>query len=415
MRRGEKQKRKNPSGEESSSARLTGYASGEGVDEPVTFGDPALAERLSAALLARGDVDRHTHGFHTYPAGLHADAAAILVRSFSAHSLLDPFVGGGTTLVEGRLAGLRTWGRDVSPVALLVANMRTSHADEALLTRVRSTARKATERARSAQDWPDDRLLGAVREWYAPHALVELESIRQSILEADEELQPLLWGCFSSILIKVSWRRSDTSGQRVKHNRPPGTTAVLFHKKVRELGRRIAALREDVPPDTPDTDLQRQDARELSVPEPVDLVVTSPPYPSTYDYLALQHLRRLWLGLPVGEGEIGTRKAWREGERRARRQWRADTAVWTQQVADQMAPGAHLVVVIGDGITPAGTVDASEPTESAGKAAGLSLVARASVERVDHARESTRWEHAFAFKKPEESADVEGTVDELPP
>ena len=41
-----------------------------------------------------------------------------------------------------------------------------------------------------------------------------------------------------SILVKVSWRKSDTSMQRVKHDRPVGTAAILFHKKARELGRK---------------------------------------------------------------------------------------------------------------------------------------------------------------------------------
>jgi hypothetical protein len=58
------------------------------------------------------------------------------------------------------------------------------------------------------------------------------------------------------------------------------------------------------------------------------------------------------------------------------------------------------VVVIGDGLTPSGPIDASAPTEDAAKAAGLRSVARASIPRVDHARETVRWEHCFVFAKP---------------
>lgn len=376
--------------------RVAGY--GE-VDEPVVFGDPELGALLASALGTTSEVDRATHGFHTYPAGLHPDAARLLVRGLGGTSLLDPFVGGGTTLIEGRMAGLRTYGCDVSPVALMVAKARTTTLSDELLTRFRSAGRAAAEVARTSREPVPEEIRAAVEEWYAPHAAMELASLRASVDEADASVRHLLRVCLSSIVIKVSWRRSDTSGQRVKHKRPPGTTAVLFHKKVRELARRIVALREEVPEGTPPTQLKRHDARSITVPRPVDLVVTSPPYPSTYDYLALQHLRRIWLGLPLGEGEIGARAQWRAGDRRARRQWRADTLAWTAQVAQALAPGGRLVVVIGDGITPSGTVDTSEPTETAGREAGLELVARASVERVDHARESTRWEHAFLFRK----------------
>ncbi|MBF8300333.1 MAG: hypothetical protein HW394_703 [Acidobacteria bacterium] len=45
------------------------------------------------------------------------------------------------------------------------------------------------------------------------------------------------------------------------------------------------------------------------------------------------------------------------------------------------------------------TIDTSEPTDAAASAAGLCSIARASLDRPDAARETTRWEHVFAFKK----------------
>lgn len=373
---------------------------GKAALEPITFGDPQLADVLVRALDARSDVDRLTHGFHTYPAGLHPDAAALLVSAFPGDSVLDPFCGGGTVLVEARVAGRRAVGRDIGPVALRVARARTATPDDATLTRFRSTARRLAAEAREATQLPPDRILRVVREWYAPHALRELESLRRGVLAADPEVRPLLECVLSSILVKVSWRRSDTSAQRVKHHRPPGTTAVLFHKKARELGRRLEALRAAVPPGTPPADVALADARTVRV-DPVDLALTSPPYPSTYDYLPMQHLRNVWFGDGGREdAEIGPRRDWRRGAREARRAWIADTDAWTAAVAACLRPGGHLVVVIGDGLTPTGFVDTSEPTESAARKAGLVSVARATVDRLDHARGAVRPEHVFAFRKP---------------
>lgn len=371
---------------------------GKDALEPILFGDPDLAGVLAEALAASDEVDRFTHGFHTYPAGLHADAARDLIAALPGASVLDPFCGGGTVLVEARAAGRRAVGRDISPVALRVARARTATPDEATLTRFRSTARKLTAAARDAKELPPAPILQAVREWYAPHALWELESLRQGVLASDDEIRPLLECVLSSILIKVSWRRSDTSAQRVKHDRPPGTTAVLFHKKARELGRRIEALRAQVPEGTPPADVAWSDARQVEV-APVDLVLTSPPYPSTYDYLPMQHLRQVWLPGGFDSDEIGARRDWRAGAREARRRWVADTMAWTASVARCMAPGAHLAIVIGDGIAPTGTIDTSEPTERAAREAGLAPVARASVDRPDHARGTLRAEHVFVFRK----------------
>ena len=374
--------------------------SGKTAGAPILLGDPALAEVLGDALAQASDVDRATHGFHTWPAGLHADAARLLVEAFPGQRVLDPFVGGGTTLVEARLAGRSTFGRDLSPTALRVAWGRTASPDEAFHTRARSYARRITEAARQCTEPPDDELQAALGDWYAPHALVELASLKRDIAQADPDIRPLLEVCFSSILVKVSWRRSDTSARREKHHRPPGTAAILFHKKVRELCRRQAALREAVPEGTPDTDLALGDARRIEVPAPVDLVLTSPPYPSTYDYLPMQTLRTIWFSdRPMFEREIGARRDWKDGERDARKQWRRDTNAWMAAAGDALSVGGHLVVVIGDGLTPTGVVDTSKATEQAAHTAGLASVARASVERDDHARGTTRWEHILVYQK----------------
>lgn len=371
-----------------------------GVDagESFVYGDAAV---LEAALRATSDEPRLTHGFHTYPAGLHADAAQMLVAAYGGPRILDPFCGGGTTLVEARASGAAAVGRDLSPVAARVARARTATPPIDVIRRYRSTARKLTEAARQATELPEPSLLAAVEEWYAPCALMELESLRAGIREADPLVRDLLWTTFSSILVKVSWRASDTSNRVERHRRPPGTTAVLFHKKARELGRRMEALAAVVPPGTPDADIALGDARELEV-KPVDLVLTSPPYPSTYDYLPLQHLRNIWLPdrMPDFDLEIGPRRDWRGKTSAAVRRWHEDTTAWMAAVEKSMKPGAWLVIVIGDGLSKDGVVDTARPTEEVASGLGLVLEGRASVERPDHARRTVRWEHAFAFRKP---------------
>lgn len=364
-------------------------------------GDPAIAERLEASLAFTDLPERATHGFHTYPAGLHPDAARELIAAFPGDSVLDPFCGGGTVLVEALLAGRRAVGRDLSPTAVRVSRARAWRADEPTLTRVRSAARRFAEVAQRATDEPED-ILEAIREWYAPHVRFELESLRRQIAESEADIRPILAALFSSILIKVSWRRSDTSAQRETHHRPAGTTSILFHKRARSYARAVAELRDATPPGTPEAEVRPGDARRIQLDAPVDLVLSSPPYPGTYDYLPLQHLRTLWMGDPTRNwlnDEIGARRAWRAGERAAKRDWAADTEAWMKSSAQALRPGGHLVVVIGDGLTPGGAIDTVEVSEQSARKAGLAPVARASVERPDHARETVRWEHVLAWRR----------------
>jgi hypothetical protein len=367
-------------------------------------GDEEVARKMAAALAADELSPRYTHGFHAYPAGLHPDAARDLIAIFPGRTLLDPFCGGGTTLVEGRVAGRVTYGRDLSSVAMRVSRARASTPTDEQLTAFRSAARQLAADGRACRDLPPAEILEAARDWYAPHVLRELWGLRRGIAEvADEGQQRMLEAVLSSLLIKVSWRKSDTSAKREKHDRPQGTTSILFHKKARELARMQTELRSAVPDGTPPARLALQDAREVRVPEPIDLVLTSPPYPAVYDYLPLQHLRRVWLGAADGEDaalEIGARRHWRRSTREARARWAEDTAAWTKASARALRPGGHLVVVVGDGLTPAGPVDTLGASSDAGKRAGLELVARASLLRPDHAREAARWEHALAWRKP---------------
>jgi hypothetical protein len=377
---------------------------GKATVDIIVRGDESIGQPMSAALTADEKVERFTHGFHTYPAGLHPDAARDLLALFPSKTLLDPFCGGGTTLVEGRISGRTTFGRDLSSVAMRVSRARTATPSDEQLTQFRSASRKLAAEARACRDLPPPEILEPAKEWYSQHVMRELWGLRQGIAaEPDPHTRRQLEAILSSILIKTSYRKSDTSAKRERYDRPAGTTSVLFHKKARELARQQIALREVVPPGTPDTDLAIQDARSLKMRSPVELIITSPPYPAVYDYLPLQHLRRIWLGAAAGEEaahEIGARRHWRTSGRKARQRWAEDTARWMGACAQSLKTGGHLIVIVGDGLTPTGPVDTLGSSSNGAKEAGLELVARASLLRPDHARDDARWEHALCWRKP---------------
>ncbi len=363
-------------------------------------GDRATASRLERVLAHEGRIDRVTHGFHTYPAGLHPDAAADLVAMAPAGPVLDPFCGGGTVLVEARLAGRASVGRDVSPVARLVSATRVAWTDEALRTTMRSTARKLAATAHEAQDEPPARILDAVGDWYEPHVRWELESLRRGIAAAPPEARSLLWAGLSSILVKASHRRSDTSARRAEQHRPPGTTAVLFHKRVRELGRRLEALEAALGPDPAPCDVVDGDARTTPPGGGFALVATSPPYPGTYDYLSMQALREAWLGVRGPRAlEIGPRRDWRGDAGGARAAWFDATVAWMGAAAAALRPGGWMAIVIGDGHDDLGLIDTLQASWDAGRSVGLVPHAHATAERQDVGRGVVLGEHAIVLTK----------------
>ena len=355
-------------------------------------GSDQMKEVLKKAVAASGRVERATHGFHTYPAGMHADTAAAIIAACPG-PVHDPFCGGGTVLVEAMLAERPCSGTDVSPIALLVAQARVAGPDMAPLLRSASRKLAAAAQLRVDVDVPE-----ACVEWYQPHVAQEIGRLRDGIAEYDEHLQPLLRAVLSSILIKASYRQSDTVNRRVTHHRPPGTTAILFHKKARELARKI-----DENPPNVEVQLAHADARMQIPPPNTRLVLTSPPYPGVYDYVPMQQLRLAWLEIDALDGkkaEIGSRRSFRsKGRLDALKRWREDTNEWIEACSEGLESGGYLAIVVGDGLVGDKPVDTLSPTADAMHAAGLQIEARASADRPDHARETIRTEHIVLAKK----------------
>ncbi|MES2641446.1 MAG: hypothetical protein V4850_18285 [Myxococcota bacterium] len=386
-------------GEKASADKFQREALSQRAGDSVRSGDDGLARSLDAALRHRGRVERATHGFHTYPAGLNPDAARDLV-ALGSGALLDPFCGGGTVLIEAMLAGRDALGLDVSPVANLVARARTARTTEEERTTLRATARRATEAALAARNTPN--VPEELVRWYEPHALTELATIHDLI---GKDL--LLRAVFSAILVKTSRRESDTSSARTGEKRPPGTAGVLFHKKAREYARMLESLAEAAPAGVR-ARVHREDARELREKGGFGLVLTSPPYPGVYDYVTMQQLRLAWLKLEVADphAEIGSRRQFRADRATALVAWQADNRKWVRAAARALDTGGRLIVVIGDGQVGGKRIDTYAAMEDAAKAAGLVRIARATVERWDEGVNAMRPEHAMMWEKRERTPEV---------
>ena len=356
------------------------------VDRIWTRGIPALTEPLAEALAVTANEPRWTHGFHTYPAGLTAEATRLLLEFLPPGPVLDPFSGGGTVLVEAQGAGRPAHGADLSPVACLVSGTRTWRPPGALITTFRSSSRRITAAARERPVPPCDAIRLQTADWFEPHVMGELEALRRGIEEAPEAVRPALRCCLSAILVKVSFRASDTSRKRVEMH-----------------GRRLEAYGEAVPPETPQATMTLADARAWEPPQAAAAVLTSPPYPGVYDYVPLQALRVAWLDLEDGLGrrqEIASRRSFRADRKRALQTWRKDNRDWLQNLGRVMEPGGRAILVIGDGQVGSRHIDSLEDTASAAEQAGLQPLASASGERPDPARRSRRCEHVLLLERP---------------
>jgi SAM-dependent methyltransferase len=341
-----------------------------------TGGDRRLAEAAAEALGAPrgrgGDeiAESLTHPFHSYPARLHPATARVLVEVVGAGTILDPFCGSGTVLVEVQAAGQRAIGVDLNPLAILVARAKTWTTPAARRRQLRDTghaisgavqaAGKAARRA-GAEPVPQRRPAGfdpnarnrRLAAWFAPHVRRELELIAghlDELAERDAELAQVLTACLSAILYKVSSRTSDTDPTWVDRNVARGAAARQFALRVDLLAAGLADL---ATARARPAELHERDARTLGDVIPaggVAGVITSPPYAGTYDYAEHQRLRFDFLALrhrTFDAGEIGSRRSFADSLP-AERAWRRALGASLDAIAHALAPGGAAAIVIGD-------------------------------------------------------------------
>src|SRR5687768_15962592 len=83
---------------------------------------------LAEAAKDRSPVAGSTHNFYRYPARFSPQFAAAAIKSFSLPGdlVLDPYMGGGTAVVEGVLAGRRMVGNDLNSLAAFICKVKTT-------------------------------------------------------------------------------------------------------------------------------------------------------------------------------------------------------------------------------------------------------------------------------------------------
>lgn len=377
-------------------------------------GDQAVAEVLFEALVlaSEDDADTLTHGFHSYPARLHPSIASLLIDRFADPSsrIVDPFCGSGTVLIEARRRGLPSWGVDLNPVALRVAEVKAEVRTPASLALFAGALEEVVERSKErVRDKAESRapLTKEQADRFEHHVLRELGGLWKEIGGVNDEAdRRAMFVVLSAILVKVSKQRADTDvrdrgaaptaqGRRMGRFIP----TEIFHKKGKELIERWESLA-FAAKDGPAPRLSLDDARSLPriLTKPATLIVTSPPYAGTYDYAEHHALRAPWLGVTlegIQRGEIGARRSLVAAGAAAR---------WDEQVLEVLrALGGALdakglaVLIVGDGQLGGTRVPAEEQLARLAPAAKLRVIATASAPRLDWRGGADRREHLVAL------------------
>ena len=370
----------------------------------------ALGEAMQAAEHSPPDVA--THGMHAYPARMHAAIATHVIERLTKPGarVVDPFCGSGTVLVEAMTLGRRSAGVDLNPLAIRIAEVKTTRVDavrrERLAVTIEGLGERSEERVRTrthtqAPLTPED------AKWYEGHTLKELAGLHAEIAALEnEDDRRLLEMLFSAIVVKFSIQRAETTERVAERRIRKGLPTEFFVRRGMEWLDRWAELEvqiaERAPAEVFVPRLVQGDARKLREhvgAAPVDLVLSSPPYGGTYDYVH-HHVRRYpWLGIDptqLERNELGARRDLNQS--RMHGQDPAD--LWDDQVVAMLKgmrkvvrPGSHIVLLVGDGQLGDERVAADRQLEGLAPRARLEVVAVASQQRPDWTGKGVRREH----------------------
>lgn len=253
------------------------------------------------------------HTIHTYPAKFpafiawkafdYAEKEGVQIEKVS-----DIFCGCGTVALEAKIRGYSFWGCDINPVATLIAKTKSNSYDCNEVIRFYNRILENIKKCELPSDLYQ-KANSRLKYWYYEITYCNLYKLRQAIIaEVPEGKYREAFECvFSSILKACSKWLTKSIKPQVDPDKKEIDVMLQFDRQINKFIRALMEMK------SKDTHVVINCANFLSenkLPE-TDLIITSPPYVTSYEYADLHQLSSLWLGYAsdyreLRKGSIGS-------------------------------------------------------------------------------------------------------------
>ena len=247
----------------------------------------------------RKETSYLTHGYHRYPAKFIPQIVSRLVEKYTKKGdlVVDPFGGCGTTLVESKVMGRRSVGVDINPVAVLIAKAKVTPIEPLKLEEAFVDLKyKLNLYNQKKVEMP---VHERIDYWFKLEQKQKLAFIFSEISKIkDEDIKNFFYCGFSNILKNCSiWLQKSNKPTR-DFKKEPSDPFVAFPRQIKAMLRGNAdffnLLQEKKCLKTP-CRVFCADARKIPIKaNSVSLIITSPPYVTSYEYADLHQLTALW-------------------------------------------------------------------------------------------------------------------------
>jgi DNA modification methylase len=254
--------------------------------------------RYSGPITFRPNEALPVHRWWPYVQGYSAEfVAGVLDAADLARgaTVLDPFAGSGTTLVEARRSRARAVGTELLAPAVLAARVKTHFELEP--RSLRDAADRVLRHAARLRPGKLPFLRETLRQ-FAPDALSDLTRLRDALPPEGDPLSNALRLAFGRILIPSSrLHRSPCLGYGKRVGDDPLLPFERFRSATEEMAIDLGLLGAERSRWGPPAEVALRDARVGDWPaHSVDLAVTSPPYVNGMDYVMNYKVDLAWLG-----------------------------------------------------------------------------------------------------------------------
>ncbi len=349
----------------------------EGTGEPTkpssVTPDTPLSElnlNWSERDLPESERTKHVHRLHPYLGKFIPQIVEIFLRKFFTlgQTILDPFAGSGTTLVQANELGINSIGYDISAFNVLLMKAKTKRYDIKRVKLEILDILQKTEIASKAEGYQPtlwqlseskdsytDTDNAYLKQWFAPQALRELISYRNLIenYEDQEILKIILSRSARSARLTTHFdldfpKKPQTEPYWCyKHGRicVPTINAFQFLKRYSlDTIRRLEEFSERRT--NASVSIFHCDSKKAEIP-PIDGVITSPPYVGLIDYHD-QHKYAYEL-LNLEDKSILEIGAAKQGSgKKAQADYKESIAQVFRNTLNSMPSGGRLIVVAGD-------------------------------------------------------------------